>query len=347
MNLPDYQRHAVRTESLVPAVSGVSAKSLHLTMRAVAAVGEIADQIKKHVFYSRPYNREALNESIFAAVECLEILRTTIQPGTATFGDSTESAEYLGYTDPRFEAEAETVVLDSSSLDAIPPRIFHAAIGTITEAAEIAEALVKALENKQLDTVNLAEEFGDVNWYINGIFPDASGIPAGQILDTNIGKLVKRYPEKFDGLLAQQENRDLEAEHKILEAGVNGYGPQTEKEIAAINADDSIYFQRGGANDLDFVKARLIGKESILPLVREVAFNITTGRFHPSNPIPGIEVKNDKDGNVEAVFVHKHHSLTGEDFIASAGSYLVATCLTAEYFVMSKDEFESAYAKRD
>ena len=66
----------------------------------------------------------------------------------------------------------------------------------------------------------MSEEIGDIAWYGFGIFPDASEIPPGQILDTNIGKLAKRYPEKFDDFLAQQENRDLEAEREILEKGV-------------------------------------------------------------------------------------------------------------------------------
>lgn len=228
MNLKDYQLAAVRTESKIDRINGVSAVGLHAVLGLISASAEVADQIKKNVFYGRPYDREALNLHLQNASQMIHALSTFITPGNANqFVDPDLSLTFTEKRSP--EGEPEKIVLDRSSLDSLDPRVFHAAIGTITEAGEIAAAIRTALETKELDLVNLAEEFGDQNWYINGIFPDASGIPAGQILDTNIGKLVKRFPDKFDGFLAQQENRDLDAERQILEDGAEGcYYPNDE-----------------------------------------------------------------------------------------------------------------------
>ncbi|QYW02075.1 MazG-like pyrophosphatase [Stenotrophomonas phage Siara] len=97
-------------------------------------------------------------------------------------------------------------------------RVYHAIIGQITEAVELGQALRDAIrDGTPLDPVNLLEETGDTLWYIAGLlrvlgktFDDAKRV--------NIAKLNKRYPNgTFDAYLAQQENRDLTAERKVLE----------------------------------------------------------------------------------------------------------------------------------
>lgn len=224
MNLTEYQTNAVRTESQIEVIKGVSAPGLHATLAAVVAVGEIADQIKKNVFYGRAYNREALIEHLHGAIHALQYVEQEVQPG-ANFANPEHAIEItVPGTDTR-------VSLDYGKFAGIDPRIFHVAIGAITESAELAQAVQKVLEGQELDVANFAEEIGDLNWYINGIFPDASGIPATQTLDTNIGKLAKRYPEKFDAYLAQQENRDLDAEREILEDGVSADEQPTDGEL--------------------------------------------------------------------------------------------------------------------
>lgn len=99
-------------------------------------------------------------------------------------------------------------------------RVYHAIIGQITEAVELGQALRDAIrDGTPLDPVNLLEETGDTLWYIAGLlrvlgktFDDAKRV--------NIAKLNKRYPNgTFDAYLAQQENRDLTAERKVLEGG--------------------------------------------------------------------------------------------------------------------------------
>jgi len=85
-----------------------------------------------------------------------------------------------------------------STLD-IDPRIFHAVLGAATESVELLEAL--EFNGKEMDLVNLGEEFGDLNWY-QAIFCDAAGIKWDDILDTNADKLFKKKEARYkDGLL--------------------------------------------------------------------------------------------------------------------------------------------------
>lgn len=218
MQIHDYSKAAIRSESKIPEVKGVGAVSLHAALTAVVGIGDVMDQIKKNVFYNRPFDREKLQAGIQAAGEALQFLYASIQPHGG-FADPDQRHDIHRMTE-NDGPTGKAITVDAASLKALDPRIFHVITGIITEASELAYALQLNLEGDKLDMVNVAEEIGDIAWYGFGIFPDASEIPPGQILDTNIGKLVKRFPEKFDAWLAQQENRDLNAEREILEKGV-------------------------------------------------------------------------------------------------------------------------------
>ena len=219
MQIHDYSKAAIRSESRIPEVKGVGAVSLHAALTAVIGIGDVMDQIKKNVFYGRPYDREKLEGAINAAGEALQFLHVTIQPNGG-FADPEQSLDIHRMTaNDGPTGKAVNININADALKQLDPRIFHVITGIITEASELAEALQLNLEGDPLDLVNVSEEIGDIAWYGFGIFPDASEIPPGQILDTNIGKLIKRFPEKFDAWLAQQENRDLAAERVILEEG--------------------------------------------------------------------------------------------------------------------------------
>lgn len=95
-------------------------------------------------------------------------------------------------------------------------RILHSLIGLATEVGELQDAVKKhVFYGKPLDTVNLAEEMGDVFWYL-AILSDALGAPFEGIMEKNIAKLKARYGDKFTETAAL--NRDLDTERKILEA---------------------------------------------------------------------------------------------------------------------------------
>jgi NTP pyrophosphatase (non-canonical NTP hydrolase) len=94
-------------------------------------------------------------------------------------------------------------------------RLLHAMIGLCTEAGEFQDALKKhVFYGKALDTTNLAEELGDIMWYV-AIACDTLGVSLEGVMEKNIAKLKARYGEKFSQHAAL--NRDLSTERKILE----------------------------------------------------------------------------------------------------------------------------------
>lgn len=97
-------------------------------------------------------------------------------------------------------------------------RLFHAQLGLSSEAGEIADQLKKHFfYGKPLDTVNLAEEIGDLFWYM-ALAANEVGISFDEIMETNIAKLKKRYGDKFSEQRAIKRN--LYIERQILEGNM-------------------------------------------------------------------------------------------------------------------------------
>ena len=94
--------------------------------------------------------------------------------------------------------------------------LLHSGIGLATESGEFLDALKKTIfYGKQLDEVNLAEELGDLLWYI-ALAMNALDTDFEEQMQINIDKLKLRYPDKFTEEAA--EVRDLAAERKLLES---------------------------------------------------------------------------------------------------------------------------------
>jgi NTP pyrophosphatase (non-canonical NTP hydrolase) len=112
------------------------------------------------------------------------------------------------------------ILVDSKHVD-----LLHAALGLTSEAGEFCDALKKAFAyGRELDRVNLAEELGDLMWYI-GLACDALDVTLESVCAANIAKLQKRYPEKFADRGA--ESRDFSVERAELEFRLNqGSNPQ-------------------------------------------------------------------------------------------------------------------------
>jgi len=92
---------------------------------------------------------------------------------------------------------------------------FHMLMGMATEIGELIDVFKKNLAyNKPIDWVNVQEEIGDLMFYV-GSFCRMHGFDLEKILDTNIQKLIARYPEKFTKENAI--NRNLDKEREILE----------------------------------------------------------------------------------------------------------------------------------
>jgi len=70
-------------------------------------------------------------------------------------------------------------------------------MGLAGESGEVVDLLKKHLgHGHDLDKTKLTKELGDVTWYVSEI-ANAFGIKLSDILQVNIDKLRKRYPDGF------------------------------------------------------------------------------------------------------------------------------------------------------
>lgn len=95
-------------------------------------------------------------------------------------------------------------------------KLLHAAMGCVTESAELMDAMKKAMfYGRKIDRTNIIEELGDLSWYISQALTELRiGWP--EIWERNIAKLKARYPQQFDADKAN--HRDLDQERKALES---------------------------------------------------------------------------------------------------------------------------------
>jgi NTP pyrophosphatase (non-canonical NTP hydrolase) len=184
MNLEQYVKDAIRTESQIDKVVLQHPEIFLFALKTFIAAGNILDCVKKNVFYGKDTEDE-----MFKWCQAIRYYQFQLED-----------------IDPELELD---------------PRVFHALIGIATESSELMEALEKSVHGEQLDYVNVLEEFGDVNWY-EAIGIDAMNGDFDNILNTNIEKLRKRFPEKFTSEHAIE--RDVEAERATLEDTLNDRG---------------------------------------------------------------------------------------------------------------------------
>lgn len=113
------------------------------------------------------------------------------------------------------EESARTFAYRKEPLDTDITDELHCVIGISTEAGELLDAYKKRIYYlKPLDKVNVAEEIGDLMWYISNLCR-LSKIDLNEVMEKNIAKLKIRFPEKFSTDSAL--NRNLDAERKELE----------------------------------------------------------------------------------------------------------------------------------
>ena len=78
--------------------------------------------------------------------------------------------------------------------------LLHATLGMAGEAGELLDAVKKSfIYNKPLDKENAKEEIRDCLWYI-ALACRTLEISFEEIMQINIDKLTKRYPEKYTDL---------------------------------------------------------------------------------------------------------------------------------------------------
>lgn len=187
MDLNQYVKDAVRTESRIEKVTLLDSETFGAALQIFIQSGQILDMFKKNIFYGKEIDWERVEDKL----------------------GKIEMDSGAGFADRKTDLD-------------IDPRMFHALIGTATEAAELMEALLAYTEGEGLDIFNVLEEFGDINWY-EAIAIDASNgeleaFGFEDVLRTNIEKLRKRFPEKFTSEKAIKRN--LEDERETLETGL-------------------------------------------------------------------------------------------------------------------------------
>ena len=107
----------------------------------------------------------------------------------------TEGDCYLGST-----VDEENDLGDGSA------RILHGLLGLSGEAGECIDIYKKFLfQGHDLDREHLAEELGDVAWYLV-LCADSIGYSLTDIFEMNVKKLNERYPNGFDS--ERSINRD-------------------------------------------------------------------------------------------------------------------------------------------
>lgn len=87
-----------------------------------------------------------------------------------------------------------------TDVDAIHPygNLITGALGLSGESGEVADHIKKWFaQGHELNTDHLAEEIGDVLWYV-AITANAIGYTLDDVMQKNVDKLRKRYPEGFD-----------------------------------------------------------------------------------------------------------------------------------------------------
>ncbi len=111
--------------------------------------------------------------------------------------------------------------------------IVHGIVGAITEVGEAGEILYAHVINETpFDEVNIAEEAGDLGWYIVRMLRGV-GITRDQCDRMNINKLTGRHGASFDQ--HRDANRDLEVERAKLEGDFDPRADaETGEDIASI-----------------------------------------------------------------------------------------------------------------
>lgn len=71
-------------------------------------------------------------------------------------------------------------------------------LGLGGEAGEVIDHIKKAIfQGHRLDADHLAEELGDVLWYVT-VLAHTQGFSLGDVMERNVEKLRRRYPNGFE-----------------------------------------------------------------------------------------------------------------------------------------------------
>jgi len=106
--------------------------------------------------------------------------------------------------------EYQKAALRTADAVSCPGLLVNGVMGLCGEAGECIDLVKKWLfQQHELDYVHLAKELGDVAWYL-AVAAFAIGYDLETVMQMNIDKLLKRYPEGFDADRSQhREEGDI------------------------------------------------------------------------------------------------------------------------------------------
>ena len=107
--------------------------------------------------------------------------------------------------------EYQIAAMRTSSKTILPSEhLMNGALGLAGEAGEVADIVKKAMfQGHTINREHIAKELGDVCWYIAET-ATAIGYDLETIMQINIDKLMKRYPDGFSADRSQnREDGDL------------------------------------------------------------------------------------------------------------------------------------------
>ena len=86
--------------------------------------------------------------------------------------------------------------------------IVNAALGLSGEVGELNDMIKKWIfHNTQLDKEHVKKEIGDVMWYV-AMMCESFGFSIDDVMQTNVDKLIARYPDGFDTYRANHRAKD-------------------------------------------------------------------------------------------------------------------------------------------
>lgn len=115
------------------------------------------------------------------------------------------SDDYESFTRSKIKDPAEIL----SQLDWRKIDLIHMTIGISGEAGELLDAIKKhVIYNKDLDTSNIIEELGDIEFYLQGL-RNTLNIDRDYVIEANRAKLDRRYIDGYSDKAAQERKDKL------------------------------------------------------------------------------------------------------------------------------------------